>query len=370
MVCYSHTGNTAAIVKEMGRQTGWDVLQVTPAEEGLDYAANNYAIGSAQISAIKNDPGNPGSYPEVNASQADLSQYSTIVVATPLWWSQMAAPMQSFLFGHSSELAGKNIALVVSSHSSGISGVADDAKRLVPDGKFTNTHLWIKNSQMDEAGNMVAEWIKENRLNSQQQAMNIYITANGTTMRATLASNTSAQALFQRLEESDVTYTAQDYGNFEKVGDLGFSLPTNNEQITTKPGDLILYQGRKLCIYYDTNTWDFTRIGRIEGMAQQELKQALGTGGVTVTLSLKAAQAGTPATRSTANATRRSGDTLFTIGGRPLRQEPENGIYIKKQAENLQIISAKVLPHSTTRPSAPASSCGRLSPSTCASPLR
>ena len=77
-----------------------------------------------------------------------------------------------------------------------------------------------------------------------------------------------------------------DYGNFEKVGPLGQSLPTNNEQIHTQAGDLILYQGDQFVIYYDTNTWNFTRLGRINHVSAQELREVLGDGDVSVTLSI------------------------------------------------------------------------------------
>jgi chitodextrinase len=72
----------------------------------------------------------------------------------------------------------------------------------------------------------------------------------------------------------------------EKVGGLGKTLPTNDERITTEPGDLILYQGNALVIYYAPNTWTFTRLGKITGVTGEELKTILGNGNVTVTLSL------------------------------------------------------------------------------------
>ena len=77
-----------------------------------------------------------------------------------------------------------------------------------------------------------------------------------------------------------------DYANFEKVGPLGFSLPRNDKSITTTPGDIILYQGNQITIYYDTNTWNFTKLGKIEDVTQKELKEILGNGDVTVTFSL------------------------------------------------------------------------------------
>ena len=73
----------------------------------------------------------------------------------------------------------------------------------------------------------------------------------------------------------------------EKVGTLGISLPRNDRQTTTGLGDLILYQGHNFVIYYDTNSWNFTRLGKIDNVSQTELKAALGEGDVRVTLSLE-----------------------------------------------------------------------------------
>ena len=78
----------------------------------------------------------------------------------------------------------------------------------------------------------------------------------------------------------------QDYGNFEKVGDLPWELPTNDEEITTEPGDIILYQGNKITIYYDKNTWRFTKLGHIREVDVEELREILGDGDVTVEFSV------------------------------------------------------------------------------------
>lgn len=145
----------------MKSQIDADILRIEPAEEGLDYAANNYALGSALISAIKNNPNSAASYPAIKPTSVNFDDYKTIIVATPLWWSQMAAPLQSFLFSNGSKMAGKTIGLVVSSASSGISGVEADAKRLIPNGKFLNKSLWIRSSQTSDCHSMIADWLKE-----------------------------------------------------------------------------------------------------------------------------------------------------------------------------------------------------------------
>lgn len=159
IVYYSFTNNVERIVGELRTLTDADVIEVEPAEKGLDYAADNYAIGSAQIAAIRNNPDDAASYPAVDAADVDMTQYSTVIIGAPLWWSQMAAPLQSFLFQHGHEMAGKNIGLIVSSASSGISGVENDAKRLIPDGRFLSPSLWIRSSQTSDAASLLTAWL-------------------------------------------------------------------------------------------------------------------------------------------------------------------------------------------------------------------
>lgn len=119
-----------------------------------------------------------------------------------------------------------------------------------------------------------------------KKADKIAITVNGHTLTATLTDNSSSKAFLELLKDAPVTIEMHDYGNFEKVGALGTELPRNDEQITTQAGDLILYQGNQLTIYYDTNSWSFTRLGRIDNITQNELKEILGSGNVTVTFSV------------------------------------------------------------------------------------
>lgn len=141
--------------------------------------------------------------------------------------------------------------------------------------------------------NIVNSIDKDNGLNEnlmksdkENETMKLYLNVNNRILEASLENNSSVDALIERLKENDITINMEDYANFEKVGSLGFSLPRNDKQITTEPGDIILYQGNSLTIYYDTNSWNFTKIGKIENINQKELKEILGKGDVTVTLSL------------------------------------------------------------------------------------
>ena len=160
IVYYSYTNNVERIVNELYNQIEADVIEIEPAEKGLDYAADNYAIGSSQIAAIRSNPDDAASYPAIDYVDVDLSQYSTFIIGAPLWWNNMAAPLQTFLLHYGKEMDGKNSGLIVSSASSGISGVESDAKRLIPDGKFLSPSLWIRSSQTSNAKSLMQDWLQ------------------------------------------------------------------------------------------------------------------------------------------------------------------------------------------------------------------
>ena len=111
-------------------------------------------------------------------------------------------------------------------------------------------------------------------------------------LTATLVDNSSAVAFYKLLKKGPLTVDMHDYGSFEKVGSLGTSLPRNDTQITTTAGDIILYQGNQITIYYDTNSWNFTRLGKVAStssttsITQAELKKILGKGNVTAVFSV------------------------------------------------------------------------------------
>lgn len=134
--------------------------------------------------------------------------------------------------------------------------------------------------------NIDKEKINNDIENEEYSNMKIKLEINNYELNATLVDNSSTQALIEKLKESDITINMNDYGNMEKVGQLDFSLPRNDQNITTESGDLILYQGNNFVIYYDTNNWSLTKLGKIDNIDKQQLKNILGSGSVVVTLSL------------------------------------------------------------------------------------
>ena len=115
----------------------------------------------------------------------------------------------------------------------------------------------------------------------------LYITIDGVTKTATLVDNGATQALVEKLQEAPVTVTLND-NIFEIWGALGFSLPSSNEYINAQAGDIVLYSGSNICMFYGTNSWSYTRLGKIDGLSQSELRTFLkaGESNISVTLSL------------------------------------------------------------------------------------
>ena len=116
----------------------------------------------------------------------------------------------------------------------------------------------------------------------------LYITIGGVTKIATLIDNSATQKLVTKLQSFPVTVTLNSSGGFEIWGALGFSLPTSNEQINAQPGDIVLYNGSNICMFYGTNSWSYTRLGKIDELSESELRTFLkaSDNNIKVTLSL------------------------------------------------------------------------------------
>ena len=130
--------------------------------------------------------------------------------------------------------------------------------------------------------------IQAQTTNYETTTTEMYITIDGRTEAVTLTNNSATQALVAKLQEASVTVTLNSSGGFEIWGALGFTLPTSNEQINAQPGDIVLYNGSNICMFYGTNSWNYTLLGKIDGLSESELRTFLkaGESNIIVTLSL------------------------------------------------------------------------------------
>ena len=152
----------------------------------------------------------------------------------------------------------------------------------------------------------------------------ILLKVGGNTMTATLTDNEATRELTKLLEQGDITIRMSDHGGFEKVGALPQSFPTSNTQITTVPGDIMLYQGNQMVIFYGSNSWSYTRLGKIDEATASNLRQFLGNGNITLTIYLESSTGIEDVTTEG-----QKEEIVYDLNGRRITKKPLTpGIYI------------------------------------------
>ena len=141
-------------------------------------------------------------------------------------------------------------------------------------------------AEESEGSAAIGTWKSQTMENEEENSeMKMNVQVGGSTFTATLEENEAVDALVEMMEQGPVTIQMSDYSGFEKVGPLGTSLPAGNQQTTTQAGDIVLYQGNQIVMFYGSNSWSYTRLGHIDDLTGWE--EALGSGDVTVTFSLE-----------------------------------------------------------------------------------
>lgn len=112
------------------------------------------------------------------------------------------------------------------------------------------------------------------------------IRINDTDIDVNWEENEAVDALKAAVKDNPMTINMSMYGGFEQVGSLGMNLPRNDTRITTEPGDVILYSGNQIVLFYGSNTWSYTRLGKIINMNEEQLRELLSKGNVTITISI------------------------------------------------------------------------------------
>ena len=276
VIYFSRTGNTEKIAEYLIDITNADSYVIEAAVPYSD-ADIKYQDDNCRANKEQNDK---SVRPEIANPIASIDSYDTIFLGYPIWWGQEPRIIDTFL--ESYDFSDKTVIPFCTSASSGIATSEKNIKALVPIGNQLEGRRFSSGATKED----VKAWYDTLPLNEEKSDNKLKISVNGTELTATLEDNSSAQALTELLKQGNITVDMSDYGNFEKVGNLPQSLPKNDEKITTVPGDIILYQGNKITIYYAENTWDFTKLGHINNITQEELKTLLGDGDVTVSLSI------------------------------------------------------------------------------------
>lgn len=275
---FTRSGNTEKLADMIQDRVGGTKIKI---ETVKDYPEDYNSI-LAEASKEKSE----NARPELKTKVNNMADYDTIFIGYPIWHGDTPMAIRSFLEGYN--FSGKKVVPFCSSGSSSPE-TSYSSVRASASGAEIPEGFWTRGANVESAAEEINQWLDRIGVapkKEESMANQIHIIAGNTVFTATLADNSSAEALKGLLRNGPLTINMSDYANMEKVGPIGTSLPRNDEQIVTEAGDIILYQGNSLVIYYDTNTWNFTKIGKIEGATKEQLLAALGNGDVTVTITL------------------------------------------------------------------------------------
>lgn len=176
--------------------------------------------------------------------------------------------------------SGNNSSVQLETSSEAVSSEKPEVSEYQPDVIVSEQLQESASSTKSESQTTNSETIKE-----ENSVMNMIVQVGDSTFTATLEENSAVNSLVEMMKNNPITIRMRDYSGFEKVGPLGTSLPTSDSQTTTHTGDIVLYQGNQIVMFYGSNSWSYTRLGHIDDLTGW--KQALGSGDVTITFSLE-----------------------------------------------------------------------------------
>ncbi len=277
---FSATGSTRGVAEHIADIVGADLFEIAP-EEPYTGADLDYRDASSRASREQDDP---AARPAIHGEVEDMGQYGVVFLGYPIWHGQAPKIISTFLEG--CDLSGKTVIPFCTSGGSGIDGSEGALNALAPQARWRNGERFGAGASREAVKDCVdgLELGATGPMEGEDGMLNIAV--NKTVLTAALADNSSARALAELLADGPLSVEMRDYNRMEKVGPLGADLPANDEWIDAQAGDLILYQGNQLVIYYGANSWSLTRLGRIEGVGAGELRDILGGGDVRVTLSM------------------------------------------------------------------------------------
>ena len=151
---------------------------------------------------------------------------------------------------------------------------ADDSTQTGGGGSEAESGETETESEVSEAGSEEAESM-------------LQMTIGETLVDVEWEDNGSVEALKELCQEGPLTIRMSMYGGFEQVGSIGQSLPRDDTQTTTQAGDIVLYSGDQIVVFYGSNSWAYTRLGHITDKSAQEMAELLGNGDVTITIEME-----------------------------------------------------------------------------------
>lgn len=242
---FSVTNNTKKLATYAQEYLKSDIFEIIPIEKytsaDIDYHSD------CRANKEQNDD---KARPEIAYTISDISQYNTIVLGYPIWWGQ--APKILYTFIESYDLSNKTIIPFCTSGSSPIGSSATNLAKSAPNANWLAGKRFAANTTKEEIGHWLDTYIKK------EESMKLSI--DNQELNVTWENNESVKALKELLP---LTIEMHEYGGFEQTGSIGQSIVRNDSQIDVVPGDIVLYNGNAISVFYHNSSWSYTRLGHI-----------------------------------------------------------------------------------------------------------
>ena len=267
----STLGNTEQIAGWIAEMTGGDLFLIQ-----TEYT---YPVDYDQTVEVGEGQDIDGYRPNLISHLDQIEQYDIVYLVYPIWHYTLSVPTAAFLDEY--DFSGKTIYAFAANAGSRFADSIEKIQTAEP-GATVIEGISISQHEMDGAKEAVSAKIQE--LTKEQAVMKMDVQIGTYTFTATLEDNDAVRELTEMMREGPVTIHMSDYSGFEKVGALGRSLTTSNSQTTTTAGDIVLYNGNNIVMFYGSNSWSYTRIGKIDDLT--DWTAALGIGDITAIFTL------------------------------------------------------------------------------------
>ena len=262
---FSVTNNTEKIANNIKEYLNSDIFEIIPKEEytSEDINYNN----DCRANREQNDP---SSRPEIKNQIDDISKYDTIILGYPIWWGQ--APKIMYTFIESYDFSNKTIIPFCTSGSSPIGSSATNLSKSATSASWLDGKRFSANASVNEISSWLDQYInkeKEMKLLIDNKEVNV-----------TWENNDSVKELMNLLP---ITINMHEYGGFEQTGSLGASIKRSDIQMDVVAGDIVLYNGNAISVFYAPSSWRYTKLGHIN-LSTDELNELLNKSSAVISL--------------------------------------------------------------------------------------
>lgn len=270
VVYFSVTNNTKKLALYAQEHLKIEIFEIVPEQE-YTQADINYN-SDCRANKEQNDE---NARPEIKNTISDISKYDTIILGYPIWWGQ--APKILYTFIESYDFTDKTIVPFCTSGSSPIGSSATNLAKSAPKANWLEGKRFAASATKEEIGNWLDQKIEVKK--DMEKEMKLFI--DGQEVEVIWEDNESVKVLYELLP---LSINMNEYGGFEQTGSIGSSITRNDTQMDVVPGDIVLYNGNAISVFYNKSAWRYTKLGHINNMSETELNSLLKKSSVILTL--------------------------------------------------------------------------------------